>query len=402
MRMMRERPLHAGQDAGERPQLPPIPPGGAPDVGRIGDHRHLERTERRGGFVGDHHQVHHLRPQALDDMGDHRPAGQPPERLQQSRPHALALAARQHDTHKGAGPHGTGDRGKIPQRFVRHGGTMRAASRQAREERTMALNIAKVANWLHQVDKARAVVGWWPAQFATDDERLAYKVQDAFLKKQVVKQGPLVGYKIALTSPQILAQTGLKGPAYGPIRKKRVFEHKATVRADRWTRLGVELEIILTVNADVPKPKGKPYDKDSIAQYVGAARAGFELIEDRGADYSRLAVNPLIMDAGWNGGSLLARPNKAWSKLDLGNLEGSISFDGKVVREGHSGDVLGHCYNALAWLANKLGGHGKTLKKGMIVSSGSMVACQFVPPGSTATGRIEGLGEVTLKYELPR
>ena len=34
-----------------------------------------------------------------------------------------------------------------------------------------------------------------------------------------------------------------------------------------------------------------------------------------------------------------------------------------------------------------LGEHGKRLKKGMIVSSGSMVACQFVPPGSTATGR---------------
>jgi 2-keto-4-pentenoate hydratase len=72
------------------------------------------------------------------------------------------------------------------------------------------------------------------------------------------------------------------------------------------------------------------------------------------------------------------------------------------VREGHSGDVLGHCYNALAWLANKLGDHGKRLRKGMIVSTGSMVACQFVPPGSTATGRIEGLGEVTLKYELPK
>lgn len=266
----------------------------------------------------------------------------------------------------------------------------------------MTFSIAKAAAWLHQVDKARAVVGWWPERFSTDDERVAYKVQDAFLKKQIVKQGPLVGYKIALTSPQILAQTGLKGPAYGPIRKKRVFEHKATVRADRWTRLGAELEIILIVNADVPAPKGKPYDRDSITPYVGEARAGFELIEDRGADYSRLAVNPLIMDAGWNGGSLLAMPNKDWSKLDLGNLHGSVSFDGKVVREGHSGDVLGHCYNALAWLANKLGEHGKRLRKGMIVSTGSMVACQFVPPGSTATGRIEGLGEVTLKYELPK
>jgi 2-keto-4-pentenoate hydratase len=174
------------------------------------------------------------------------------------------------------------------------------------------------------------------------------------------------------------------------------------VRADRWTRLGAELEIILFVNADVPKPKAKPYDKDSIAEYVGEARAGFELIEDRGADYSRLSVPWLVMDVGWNGGSLLAKANKGWRDLDLGNLDGSIAFDGKVVRSGHSGDVLGHCYNSLAWLANKLGEHGKTLKKGMIVSTGSMVACQFVPPGSTAAGRIEGLGEVTLKYELPR
>jgi 2-keto-4-pentenoate hydratase len=265
----------------------------------------------------------------------------------------------------------------------------------------MALNIAKVADWLYRVDKARAVVGWWPEQFATDDERTAYKVQDAFLRKQVVRQGPLAGYKIALTSPQILQQTGLKGPCYGPIRKKRVFEHKATVRADRWTRLGVELEVVFIIGRDVPKAR-KPYDRDSIAEYVGDVRAGFELIEDRGADYSRLAVNPLIMDAGWNGGSLVARANKDWRKLPIDKLAGSIAFDGKVMRTGNSGDVLGHPRNALAWLANKLGEHGKTLKKGMIVSSGSMVACQFVPPGSTAVGRIDGLGEVTLKYELPK
>lgn len=267
----------------------------------------------------------------------------------------------------------------------------------------MALSIAKVANWINSVDRARAVVGWWPAQYMPTDERTAYKIQDAFLAKLVPKQGPVVGYKIALTSPQVWEQTGIRGPAYGPIRRKRVFEHKTSIRADRWTRLGVELEIILTVNADIPAPKkGKPYDKESIAQYVGNARAGFELIEDRGADYSRLSLNWLVMDVGWNGGSLLAKPNKDWERLDLAKLEGSISFDGKVVRTGHSGDVLGHCYNSLAWLANKLGEHGKTVKKGMIVSTGSMVACQFVPPGSTAAGKIDGLGEVTLKYELPK
>ena len=73
----------------------------------------------------------------------------------------------------------------------------------------MAFSIAKAANWLHQVHRARAVVGWWPEQFALEDERTAYKVQDALLKKLVPRQGPLVGYKIALTSPQIWEQTGL-------------------------------------------------------------------------------------------------------------------------------------------------------------------------------------------------
>ena len=266
----------------------------------------------------------------------------------------------------------------------------------------MAFSVAKAAKWFKQVDKAGAVVAFPPPQVMPEDERTAYKVQDAFLKKLIPKQGPLAGYKIALTSPQILAQTGLKGPVYGPIRKKRVFHEKTTIRADKWTRLGVELEIILIVGADVPAPKVEPYDRDSIAPYVGEARAGFELIEDRGADYTRLTVNGLIMDVGWNGGSLIGKANKNWRNLDLGNLNGAIFFDGKEVRAGHSGDVLGHCLNALAWLANKLGEHGKTLKKGMVVSSGSMVACQFVPPGSTAVGRIEGLGEVSLKYELPK
>ena len=108
----------------------------------------------------------------------------------------------------------------------------------------------------------------------------------------------------------------------------------------------------------------------------------------------------LIIDLGWNWGSLLAAENPDWSKLDLAALKGTVSFDGEVVASGSSGDVMGHCVNSLAWVANKLAEHGKQLRKGMIVSTGSMVACQFVPVGTTAVGRIEGLGEVTVKYEF--
>ncbi len=265
----------------------------------------------------------------------------------------------------------------------------------------MAVTSEQIADYLMNVRRSRVTVGWWPKALTPDGEAAAYAGQDAYLKRIIPEDGDVAGYKIGLTAPAIWEQTGLRSPAYGPIRRNRVFERAVTLKAAQHTRLGLELEIILTVNADVPPPPaGKPYDKESITPYIASARAGFELIEDRGADYSRLSALHLIMDVGWNWGSLLAPETPDWRKLDLASLKGTVSFDGEVVASGSSGDVMGHCVNSLAWVANKLAEHGKQLKKGMIVSTGSMVACQFIPVGTTAVGRIDGLGEVTVKYEF--
>jgi hypothetical protein len=162
----------------------------------------------------------------------------------------------------------------------------------------MASSIGKVANWLAQVPtKSRAVVGlWWPAAVQGRGRSAgATRVQDAFLKKHMVKQGPLSGYKIALTSPQILAQTGLKGPCYGPIRRKRVFEHKASIRADAGhARRRARGRLVMGATCRSPRPSLRQ-GLDRRVCRRGARR--LRVIEDRGADYSRLAVNPLIMDA---------------------------------------------------------------------------------------------------------
>lgn len=258
---------------------------------------------------------------------------------------------------------------------------------------------AAIADYLVKLRKAKTTVGWWPEKMTPRTERDGYRAQDALARRLARTEGRTVGYKIGLTSPAIWEQTGLRSPAYGPIRAKRVYEKSVTLKARDWVRLGLELEIVLTLGADVPKSK-KPWTKDSIAPYVASARAAFELIEDRGADYSRLSAMALIVDVGWNGGSLLAPETPRWRDLDLAKLEGSVSFDGKTVATGNSGAVMGHCYNSLAWCANKLREHGKSLDKGMIVSTGSMVACQFIPPGTKAVGRIEGLGEVAVRYDL--
>jgi 2-oxo-3-hexenedioate decarboxylase/2-keto-4-pentenoate hydratase len=259
---------------------------------------------------------------------------------------------------------------------------------------------ATIADYLLKVRKAKCTVAWWPKDMTPRDERTGYRAQALLAKALARSEGEVAGYKIGLTAPQIWEQTGLKSPVYGVIRRKRIYNRSVTLRARDWVRLGLELEIILTAGEDIPRPRRKPYDKASVAPYIGSARAGFELIEDRGADYSRLSAMALIVDVGWNGGSLLAPVVKGWRDLDLTKLKGTVTFNGETVGKGISGDVMGHCYNSLAWLANKLGEHGQQVKKGMIVSTGSMVACQFIPPGTRAVGRIEGLGEIAVDYRI--
>ena len=97
MRMVGQRPLHAGQDAREWPQSPPLPLRSPLDVGRIGNHRCAQPAIGGIGIIGHDHQVHDLRPQALDHVSHHRLAAELAQRLGDAHAHAPALAARQDD-----------------------------------------------------------------------------------------------------------------------------------------------------------------------------------------------------------------------------------------------------------------------------------------------------------------
>ena len=227
MGMMLQRPFHAGQDAGERSQPPALALGGALDVGRIGDHRHLQAPEGRasGSLATTTRSMTCGRSRSTTCATIGRP---PSRRSGFSTPgaHAPALAARQDDADQGAGAH-------RPEMLNRFALTAMAALCEAlrkikQGEELMAFSIAKVANWLHQVDKARAVVGWWPAQFATDDERTRLQGAGRVPEEAGRQAGPAGRLQ---DRADLAADPGsrpaCKGPAYGPIRKKRVFEHKA-------------------------------------------------------------------------------------------------------------------------------------------------------------------------------
>ena len=226
----------------------------------------------------------------------------------------------------------------------------------------------------------------------------AYAVQEEFVALKSRACGPVAGYKIALTTPQMRALVGLQDSIAGCLHLRQVVRAPASVRAADYGRLLVEFEIALRMGADLPLT-GAPYAAQQVAAAVDAAMPAFELADDLGVDYATLASRGLELaaDNAWNEGAVLGRPNQHWHDIDLGALRGVASINGKVVGEGSGADAMGHPLIALAWVANHLAGRGRFLRKGDIVITGSLVTSKFPGAGDRLKFEAGALGAIELQ-----
>ena len=232
----------------------------------------------------------------------------------------------------------------------------------------------------------------WPAEHLPPDETAAYRVQE----RLIAGTGqPIVGWKVGLTSPAIRAQTGLSEPIYGPVLAPNRHASPHAVAAADFGRLGIELEIALFLGADLPASDA-PWTAQSAGAAVEFAATAFELIDDRGADYTRLDARQLIVDGGWQAGVVIGEKVPLARRPDLANGHGSLREDGQTIAAAPANAGMGHCFNVLAWLANRLAADGKPLTKGMLVMTGSIVAAHFPRSGRTLVGEIAGMGEIRL------
>jgi 2-keto-4-pentenoate hydratase len=256
-------------------------------------------------------------------------------------------------------------------------------------------DVDRIADYLFELRQSHRTVPLFPAELMPADEAMAYRVQDRLTERLLPGLGPIVGYKIGLTSQAIRQQTGLDHPIVGPIFEKRVFKTPATLPLDSFGRLGLELELCVRLGQDLPAAQA-PYTEDSVADAVSGIGTAFELIEDHGADYGRLNGLQLIADGSWQSGVLVAPAVAAWRALDRFDAPGWVRIDGQETARGKAGDAMGQCFSGLAWTANQLAPLGRSLRAGMIVMTGSIVPTQFPKPGNNVVGHIEGFGEISL------
>jgi 2-keto-4-pentenoate hydratase len=219
----------------------------------------------------------------------------------------------------------------------------------------------------------------------------AYDVQHEYVTLLARDAGPIVGYKIGLTSPRMQALCGIAEPISGCVLATRVHRSGVTLRRNAYGRLGLEFEIAVRMGNDVPAAE---HTAHSVRRHVDAVCAGVEIVDDRNADYAKLDVRGLVADNSWNEGMVLSHWVNPWP--DLPAVKGTVSVGGQVIDHGFGRDVLGDPLVVVAWLASHLAARGERLRAGQIVMTGSLVPTRFPTEDTTYHYELEGIGSVSV------
>ena len=190
---------------------------------------------------------------------------------------------------------------------------------------------------------------------------------------------------------------GIPSPCAGGLFAPSVTPTPGRFRHGDFCRVGVECEIAVRLGADL-SPRDQGHDRDSVAAAVESCMAAIEIVDDRYVDYRTLDTPTLIADDFFSAGAVFGPEVADWRSLDLASLEGHMAVNGGRIGEGVGSAILGHPFEALAWLAKAMNARGRMLRQGEIVLLGSIIQTQWVAAGDRVDILIDGLGAVSVTF----
>ena len=241
-------------------------------------------------------------------------------------------------------------------------------------------------------------MGLLPSDVRPASESEAYRVQDVL--HGLLESGGFgspAGHKIGCTTPVMQSFLGIRNPCAGAVFDSTVREVSGSFDFGRLLHPGVECEMAVRLGADLP-PDDAPYDRSTVAPAVSAVMAAIELVDDRWHDYKSVDTPTLIADDFFGAGCVLGPSVTDWQGLDLTAVEGSMYINGECVGTGSGADIMGHPFEALAWLANSMAGRGRGLLAGEFVLLGSLVETKWVERGDLVTIEQPGLGSASAQF----
>jgi 2-keto-4-pentenoate hydratase len=224
---------------------------------------------------------------------------------------------------------------------------------------------------------------------ATMDE--AYRVQAEIARRC----GGYRGWKVGSLTPEARATAGIDRPTGARLLSPFVHETPAALSHARFVTPTLECEIAFEMGADLP-PRATPYALDEVMAAVGAMRLAIEVADSRLPPRPATPLN--VADAGANGAFVVGPAVASWRSMDRGAIEAVLRIGGREVARGSGAKILGDPLRALVLLADNPPPYGPGLRRGDIVTTGSMTGMTPVAPGDMAVAEFGFLGTVEVSF----
>ncbi len=222
----------------------------------------------------------------------------------------------------------------------------------------------------------------------------AMLIQTAFVSRIEAVYGPPIGYKAGLTSPPAQKKFGVTHPLLGVLLKKMIIRKPSLVMDARFGVLPLtEGDLVVRVgNENINEAKTN-------TEILSGLDAVFPFIELPDLFYKKgtklngpaLAAINVAARYGLLGNPIPLSPTPEWmARLKTFKLE-IFNKDGKILATGKGSNLLGDPLNVVKWIRDELMKQGKKLKKGDLLSLGTITKLMPAKPGVTIRARYTGL-----------
>jgi len=260
-------------------------------------------------------------------------------------------------------------------------------------------SLTLAAETLHDMRLNKRTVASLPPGAIPTSLAEAYRTQELLVRKFLDRLGgKIIGYKAAATNETAQRQMDVDGPFFGTLLSATSHRSLATLPASQFTLRIVEAEFGFEIGEDVP-PSTKPYTAESIAPFVAFAIPAIEVVDHRYHDWRLVGAPSLAADNAIHGAWVEGDPIRDWRRYDLSRHTVNVLVNGQPWRIGSGANVLGHPLNVVAWLANELPLHGRQLRAGEKVSTGTTAEVYFASPSDHITADFGALGKAEVRFE---
>ncbi len=234
----------------------------------------------------------------------------------------------------------------------------------------------------------------------------AQQIQNQFVAEISKNLGQVVGYKAGLTNQKAQESFNVSQPLRGVFLEKMLLENGSIISAKFGSRPIGEGDLIMRVgsaeinNAKTPRETLKYLD--AVIPFIELGDLVYS--EDIKIDAPALLAINVGARTGILGEPIPVVDTDEWeNRLKSLKLE-MLDENGKVLASGKGSDLLGNPLNVVLWIKDSLQAEGKELKKGDLLSLGSMTSLIPVKSNSTIRARYIDLEpnktvEIFVKFE---